>query len=108
MLSMKLHALHGAALADTLRCSISLNDLCSELAAQKEKGHLTHSIFNFDNPIDIHLSNPGDNAEELDPTTKNVNKQSISKANSLQRSSGSSLDITGCMYNMFLMCHHCH
>src|SRR5258707_1014138 len=61
--------------------TIPLNDLCSELAAQKEKGHLTHSIFNFDNPVDIHLSNPGDNAE-LDPTTKNGNKQSISKANS--------------------------
>ena len=76
------HTTRAPALADTLRCSISLNDLCSELAAQKEKGHLTHSIFNFDNPIDIHLSNPGDNAEELDPTTKNGNKQSMSKANS--------------------------
>ena len=72
-----------AVLVDTLRCSISLNDLCSELAAQKEKGHLMHStIFNSDNPVDIHLSNPGDNAEELDLTTKNGNKQTISKANS--------------------------
>ena len=51
--------------------------------AQKEKEHLMHSmIFNSANPVDIHLSNPGDNVEELDPTTKNGNKQTISKANS--------------------------
>ncbi len=74
-----------AALADTLRCSISFNGLCSELTAQKEKEHLMHSmIFNSDNPIDIHLSNPGDNVEELDPQPKpNDNKQTKSKHNSL-------------------------
>src|SRR5258708_15776546 len=74
----------AAALADTLRCSISFNDFCSELAAQKEKELLTHSIvFNSDNPINIHLSKPGDNAEEVDPMTKNGNKQFKSQANSL-------------------------
>ena len=78
------HAGCTAALVDTLRCSISFNDFFSELAAQKEKEHLTHSIvFNSDNPIDIHPSKPGDNAEEVDPTTKNGNKQFKSQADSL-------------------------
>src|SRR5258708_19791738 len=103
---MKLHALHAAVLADTLRCSISLNDLCSELVAQKEKGHLMHSIFNFDNPVDIHLSNPGDNVEELDPTTKNGNNNPYQRPIPLRRSSATSLHITASFYNIFSISHH--
>src|SRR5260221_2124592 len=90
-----------AALADTLRCSISFNGLCSELAAKKEKEHLMHSmIFNSDNPIDIHLSNPGDNVEELDPTTKMATNKPNKRPIPLRRSSGGPLDITGGVFDV--------
>ena len=80
----------------------------SELAAQREKEHLMHSmIFNSDNPIDIHLSNPGDNTEELDPQPKMTTNKPNSRPITLQRSPGS-LDIAGSVYNMFLICYHCH
>ena len=78
------HAKCATVLVDTLMSAISFNELCSELAVQKEKEHITHSIqFNSKKPIDICLSDPGNNIEELDPTTENGNKEFKSRANSL-------------------------
>ena len=83
----------AAALADTPRCSISLNDLCSELAAQKEKEHLMHlTVFNSYNPVDIHLSN-----RSLIPQPKMATNKPSQRPIPLRRSSGGSLDITACI-----------
>ena len=57
-------------------------------------------IFNSDNPIDIHLSNPGDNAEELDPTTKMATNKPNKRPIPLRRSSGGPLDITGGVFDV--------
>src|SRR5260370_23543580 len=75
---------HTMALADTLKTTGSFNDLCSELVVQKKNEHLTHSIiFNSKKLINIQVSDPGDNIEDLDLTTENGNNEFKSRPNSL-------------------------
>jgi len=77
-------ATRAATIAETLRSSITLKDLCSELDAQKETEHLTHSIsFNSEKLFDIQLSVPGDDVAELDPVTKNGKDRLKSEADTL-------------------------
>ena len=77
-------ATRAATISDALSSTLTLKDLCSELEAQKEKEHLTHSIsFNSERVFDIQQSISGNNVLQLDPVTENGKNRLKSQADAL-------------------------